>query len=116
MPCNKSDADINRKWWGLGLEVELYLSDDDIEYIDEQIELGAKAAGVYAALVRLGIVSGALTNPYSIAIGSIVLFYIEWIKYSNDGCGVEVSTTLRGSAWGGVSVKAQTEDDGWWPW
>jgi hypothetical protein len=115
MPCNKSGSDIDRRYWGTSIEAELYLSDDDISDIDALIGMGAGASGVYAKLVQRGVLAGALSSSYAAIIGGVIAFYIGWIKYSNNGCGVELSMTLTPFGSHGVSVQAQTEDDGWWP-
>jgi hypothetical protein len=115
MACNRSGSDIDRRYWGTSIEVELYLSDDDVSDIDALIGMGAGASSVYAALVRKGILAGTLSNPYTAIVGGVVAFYIGWITYSNNGCGVELSMTMTPIGSHGVSVKAQN-GDGWSLW
>ena len=115
MTCNRSDFEVTRKFWGTTREVELYLSDGDIRRIDGLLQMGAGASSVYAILVKRGVIAaGALSGPFTAMLGSVVVFYMGWIKRSNNGCGVELSTTLTPYGSRPATVTAQTRDDPWW--
>jgi hypothetical protein len=106
MACNRTGTDIDREY-GVTLEVEMFLSYNDVRKIDAIIVAGGGAAGVYGGLVELEVLGGALANPYTAIIAGVIIAYMGWIKWSNSGCGVKVSTFITPWGYAGTYVSSQ---------
>jgi len=93
--CNRSGHEIDRDWWEPWIDVTLYMSHDDVRKLDALILAGTGAAGVYWGAVKANIITGAAVSaPVAAIIGGIITMYIGWIKWSDSGCGVTLSTSV----------------------
>ncbi|MFB6137206.1 MAG: hypothetical protein ABEJ42_02545 [Halobacteriaceae archaeon] len=108
MSCNRTGSDIVREFWGTTVEIELYIPHSTVQDLDALAQIGAGAAGLYGALVEAGVISaGALSGPLAVAVGSILVVYLGWIMYADNGCGVKVSGWITPVGFSGVTVSSQ---------